>query len=368
MSKHRFKKIGAVFLSSLLVILLGSVPCTASSTIFEDNAQRADSNSPGPNWQEYFMRESEGRVPRQGDTPWCIKGNSLYYSASGQNSYIEDFIQTTGTYPVDNTIIEFDFRGSGSTAAGYVGPIVLWATDAEQRNGYSAVTDGREAIGAGAWYRWENAGTRGVMIYRNGAFTDLSNEVFAGLNQNSFSHHTITIKDNTIIYRSDSSPAVTLPLNSPLPSGEQRHLSLGVRLYDQGQIAEFRNIKISLQSSVTPLPPEQHHNGGNLGTVEDYSQYTLDFLQLVMEQNYDAALEKTSSAFQQENDKASLPYLRDFIDQNGMEGQVVGKSITQTGDRVEVIIYLEYLDNSRISIHLGYSQGKIDSVMGRWGR
>lgn len=368
MPKHRLKRISAVFFSSLLVLLISGLPCNGSSTLFEDCVQRADSNSPGPDWQEYFMRESESRIPRRGDTPWCIKGNSIYYAANGQNSYIEDFIQTAGTYPVDNTIIEFDFRGSGGTTSGYVGPIVLWATDAEQRSGYTAVRDGREAIGAGAWYRWENAGTKGVMLYRNGSITDLSNEIFAGLNQNAFSHHTITIRDNTITYRSDSCAAVTLPLASPLPSGEQRHLSLGVRLYDQGQTAEFRNIRISLQSSIAPPPPTRYHDAGSLVTTDDYSRYTLDFLQLVMDQKYDEALKKTSPGFQKENSASYLQYLRGFMYQNGLEGRVVGKSISRTADGVDVIVFIEYLDNSRISIHLGYSQGKIASVMGRWGR
>lgn len=324
------------------------------------------------------MRESEGRVPRQGDTPWCVNGNSLYYAASGQNSYIEDFIQTVETYPVDNTTIEFDFRGSGGTTAGYVGPIVLWATDAEQRSGYTAVTDGRQAIGAGAWYRWENAGTKGVMVYRNGGFMNYSDGLFAGFNQTNYSHHIITVKDNTITYQSDSFAPVTLPLTSPLASGEKRHLSLGVRLYDQGQIAEFRNIRINTDSSNTNTNTNtntdtntttaHHGDGDQLATADEYSLYTLEFLQLVMDQKYDAALQKTSPAFQQENNAAYLQYLRDFINHNGVEGQVAGKSITQTDHGVEVVIFVAYADNSRISIHLGYSQGKIASVMGRWGR
>lgn len=368
MPKNRLRKIGAAFIASLLIALAGGVPCFASSAYFEDFVQRADSNSPGPYWQEYFMRESEGRIPRQGDTPWCVKGSSLYYEASGNNSYIEDFIQTVNTYPVDNTVIEFDFRGSGGTTAGYVGPVVLWATDAEQRSGYTAVKDGRQAIGAGAWYRWENAGTKGVVIYRNGAFTDLSNDLFAGLNQGSFSHHTITVKGNTITYRSDSCAEVTLPLASPLTPGEQRRLSLGVRLYDQGQVAEFRNIRVSVPSAIALPPPTQNHDSEGLVTADDYSRYTLDFLQLVMDQKYDQALKKTSPAFQQENAATRLQYLRDFMYQNGVEGQVVGKSISQTADGVNLMIFIEYQDNSRITIHLGFSQGKIARVMGRWGR
>lgn len=370
MQKTRFKKIAAVFLSSCLVMLLSGVPSSSASAsvLFEDNTQRADSSFPGSNWQEFFMRESEGRILRPGDTPWCIQGNSLYYSASAQNSYIEDFIQTVNTYPVDNTTIEFDFRGSGGTTAGYVGPIVLWATNAEQRSGYTAVRDGRQAIGAGAWYRWENAGTKGVMVYRNGSFSDYSNKLFGGLNQSNFSHHIITVKNNTITYQSDSFEPVTLPLASPLASGERRHLALGIRLYDQGQIAEFRNIRISTDSSTTTETITQHEGTDQLATADDYSRATLEFLQLVLDKKYDAAMQKTTPAFQMENSTAGLENLRIFIDQHGAQGQVVGKSISTKSDGVDIIIYLEYADSSRVSIHLGFAQGKISSVMGRWGR
>lgn len=367
MKSKTIKRTIAVITLGIVLQFTCGMALADSTIIFEDQAQRADSSSPGPAWQEFFMRETEGRISRAGDTPWSIQGNSLYYSTTGQNSYIEDFIQTADTFPVDNTVIEFDFRGSARTSAGYVGPVVLWATDAEQRTGFAGAHDGRAAIGAGAWYRWENAGTKGLVLYRNGSSSDYPNATFAGLNQASFNHHVITIKNNTLTYQSDSFAPVTVPLSSALASGERRHLSLGVRLYDQGvpQVLEFRNLKISTESY--SYPPDYNHPDQITGPM-NYSRNTLEFLQQVLDQNYPAALQKTSPAFQQENQAERLQYLRSFIMENAAHGSVAGKTIMRRANSAYLIVYIKNPDGSMISLHFNYAGEKIDQIMGRWGR
>ncbi len=372
-------KRSSLLITSLLLVFIFSSPALAASIIFEDNGQRANATSPGYSWEEYFMRESEGRIARSGDTPWSIQGNSIYYQASGQNSYIEDFIQTSETFPVDNTVIEFDFRGSAGTTAGYVGPVVLWATDAEQRTGFVQANDGRAAIGVQAWYRWENGGTRGLILHKGGSFSDYGNAVFAGLNQQEFSHHRITVKDNNITYESDQFPELTLPLSSALASGEQRHLSLGVRLYDQGvpQIVEFRNIRITSlgEDGADVLPPDTliphdtdiNNPHSDLNDPSHYYQTSYQFLQSVLNQDFSNAITLTSTAFQNQPGKSGLLYLRDYLLAEG-EGTVVGKSASVSDSGVYVIVFVEYENGARLSVHLNFEQGLIDTLMVRWGR
>lgn len=376
--KSLLKQSRALILTLMTLLTLSPPAFAASHVIFEDSGQRAAAASPGASWQEYFMRESEGRIARNGDTPWCIQGGSLYYQASGHNSYIEDFIQTSKTFPVNNTVIEFDFRGSAGTSRGYVGPAVLWAIDAPARTGAFQANDGRAAIGIEAWYRWENGGTRGLLLHNNGSFRDYSEAVFSGLNQQNFRHHKITVKDNCITYESDDFSPVTVPLAAPLATGEERRLSLGVRLYDEGvpQILEFRNITItSSEDSVSSRPPDTpvpddnvldpHHS--NLQDSSDYYRTTYAFLQSIMDGDYDTALALTSPGFQSQTGKTGLASLRDFLALEG-EGAVTGKSASINGSTINIAVFIEYTNGSRASVHISCNQGLIERVMGRWGR
>lgn len=108
------------------------------------------------------------------------------------------------------------------------------------------VSSGPKPVGVAAWYRWENQGTRGVIVVVNGAANDRPTAEFAGLNQPSFAKHVLTIEDGTLTYEAPGLAPATYPLPASARS-ERRHFTLGVRLYDAGvtQVIEIRNLKIT---------------------------------------------------------------------------------------------------------------------------
>lgn len=225
-------------------------PALNEGTIFQDNFNRPDSGDVGPNWQEFKMRNGIGNSSAtggKGDTPWSIKGNTLYYENKGDNTYTEDFIQTAKTFPINNTRVEFEIRAKAGTSLGYVGPSALWATEGENRKGVLAVTDNIPLIGVSASYRWENKGTKGVALFLGGTTKDNKDSIFSGLNQNDFAMHVIIIKDGKMTYKSNDMGSVTLDLAKQPEQGVRLHFSFGVRLYDKDipQIIEIKNFKIT---------------------------------------------------------------------------------------------------------------------------
>lgn len=225
------------------------------AVLFEDNFQRGNSGSPGPNWEEFFNRRTDNNVSRPGDSPWCIKNGTLYFEATGQNSYIEDIVQTKQAFPIDNTKVEFEMRATAATRLGYVGPSMYWLDDARYKGGACNVSQGNPVVGVEAWYRWENAGTKGLMLMGNGSYKDYASAYFSGLNQSSFAKHTIIIKDGKITYQSPDLGPVELTLGRPIAPGELRHLTFSSRLYDAGvkSTIEIKSVKITSLAEPAPL-------------------------------------------------------------------------------------------------------------------
>ncbi|MGE5381604.1 MAG: hypothetical protein ACM3NT_11130 [Methylocystaceae bacterium] len=226
---------------------------TDGTVIFSDDFSRPDAANAGSAWQEYMVRTSgsgykyTGGIPTLGETPWSIKNNTLYFQATGENSYIEDFVQTVATYPVDNTRVEFEIRATAGTGLGYVGPSAFWCGEPQNRRNCHNVAAGPGLIGPECWYRWENGGTKGLLLFVSGKFQDYPTAVYGGVNEGQFVKHVITIKDGKITYESGSFPAVTLALAQPLEPGACRHFCFGARLYDTGitETIEIRNLKIA---------------------------------------------------------------------------------------------------------------------------
>jgi hypothetical protein len=213
--------------------------------LFEDTFQRSDSASLGLQWREYLLRNNQ---VQQTDSPWSVRNRELYFEVTGTNSYIEDFIETLDTFPVDNLRIEFELRGSVETRQGYVGPTFLLSGDALQRSNSTNVKSGPAHIGLHTSYRWEKQGQSGAVILANGSQRDLPDAKIGGLNENEFQPHSITIANNAITYASPRIGTVTYPLDAPLAAGERRHFTIGTRVYDSGmtQVLEIRNLRIYL--------------------------------------------------------------------------------------------------------------------------
>jgi len=221
-----------------------STPQPASATIlFEDSFRRPDSLSVGPDWNEYTLRDN---VLRQEDSPWLVSGNTLRYGATGRGVYWEDFIETAATFPSDNVRVEFELRGQAATSRGYVGPSAFWSGDGRDRTTAQNVTGGPKHLGVAAWYRWENQGTRGVIVTVDGSANTHPNAAFAGVNQPDFARHVLTIRDGMLTYEAPGFAPVSYPVPASARS-EFRHFTFGVRLYDAGvaQTVEIRNLRIT---------------------------------------------------------------------------------------------------------------------------
>lgn len=230
-----------------------SVPATQAqgeNILFADSFQRPDAGSAGSQWQEVRMRNGTGSsIPSSeaGDTPWSIKNNTLTYEGVGNNTYTEDFIQTVQEFPIDNTKVEFEMRGTATTMLGYVGPGVFWAPAQELRLGSFTTVDGQQPlIGIQAFYGWESQGTKGL-IFRLGSSFQTTDGILGGINQSEFVKHTIILKDGKMTYQAGDGPSVTYDLVSQPEQGAKRHLSFDVRYYDNGVPfkTEIRNVKIT---------------------------------------------------------------------------------------------------------------------------
>jgi len=92
---YYIRRLGKSLVLALIPLLVMAFPHAAASAekvIFEDSFQRADSSSPGPQWQEYLVRRTvqtkATAIPVAKDTAWSIRGNTLYFEATGENKYI----------------------------------------------------------------------------------------------------------------------------------------------------------------------------------------------------------------------------------------------------------------------------------------
>jgi hypothetical protein len=332
----------------------------AQTTLFEDNFQRQDSNSPGRGWSEYTLREG---VVKAENSPWGIRGNTLCYEAEGRGSYIEDFIETVDTFPVDNVRVEFEFRGKAGTASGYVGPSAFWSGEAKNRGTAQNVNSGAQHIGVAASYRWENRGTKGVVVLLNAPQPkDCPEAVFAGLNQPDFAKHVMTIKDGSMTYEAPGFPAVTYPLANPLQSGERRHFTFGVRLYDPGipQVIEIRNLKIIALGG--DAPPDTARRDDD--ALRHYEKARA-FLQSVFDGKFDEALAQASAAFRTSIGMQPLVDFRNSISSNGA-GSIVSKKCLDVGlGAVDVMGTLKFANGKSLVLHVILKEGKVEDFVVR---
>lgn len=181
------------------------------------------------------------------DSPWQIRGGTLYFEAVGSSGYIEDFIETTARFPVDNVRVDFDLHATVTTAQGYVGPNAFWSGEASQRAGATNVASGPGHIGVAAFNSWETGGARGLVISNHGGAQVYKEMVLAGVNQPGFAAISITVRGGQVTYSGQGSSAISLSLAQPLTPGATRHWTFGARLYDAGvsQVIQIRNLRIT---------------------------------------------------------------------------------------------------------------------------
>jgi hypothetical protein len=220
-----------------------TAPATAG-ILFQDNFQRADSTWVGNGWREYTRRNDQVQAQ---DSPWRIRNGELYFEAVGANSYIEDFIETAATFPVDNVRVEFELRARVATSRGYVGPTMFWSGNASDRGASSNVGAGPGHIGVAAFNSWETGGAKGLIISTHGGSQVYKDQVLSGVNQTGFASISITIQNGYMTYQGQNAPAITLALSQPLGAGAARHWTFGARLYDSAvpQVIEIRNLRIT---------------------------------------------------------------------------------------------------------------------------
>ena len=223
---------------------------TTGMILFEDTFDRADADVVGTAWEEVMMRGGTGNsVPLkdEGDSPWRIKNGVLSYEGTGDGTYTEDYIQTVGTFPVENVMVEFELKGTAATSLGYVGPGAFWAPDADLRlGGYASSDTTQELIGVQAFYSWETGGTSGF-VYRLGGSIASTGDTFGGVNEGAFVKHTLMIKDGMLNYQVGDGQMQAYPLTNLPEAGATRHFSFDVRYYDNGVpfTVEIKNFKIT---------------------------------------------------------------------------------------------------------------------------
>lgn len=218
--------------------------------VFEDNFQRSDSESVGSDWEEYLYRTGMGHATR-GETPWSVRGGTLYFEAKGDKvgmgGLIGDFVQTAQQFPVNNTRVEFEIRAKSKTEWQCLGPNAFWVPEPSYRWGLEDPRIGPDFIGVQAAYHGGIGRSRGLYIFSRGTNNDTPQAAFAGLNESGFAKHVIIIKDGKITYQSDSCGPLTYNISVPLYKGAKRHFSFGARLSEldhEPQIIEIRNFKI----------------------------------------------------------------------------------------------------------------------------
>ncbi len=219
--------------------------------LIEDSFIRADSTNVGSEWTEVKMINGTGSsVPlvETGDSLWSIKNNTLYYEGTGNNTYTEDYIETIKEYPINNTQVEFEMRGTVSTQLAYVGPAFFWApATAKRMGGFTTIDNIEPLIGVQGFYGWESGGIKGMVYKLNGDFKLDPEGKLAGINGSEFVKHTIIIKDNKLTYKVAGTEVASYPLSASLPADAKRHFSFDVRYYDNGVLfkVEIKNLKIT---------------------------------------------------------------------------------------------------------------------------
>jgi hypothetical protein len=245
--------------TSVLLLVWVPVVASAQTVLFEDDFQRPL----GPAWVEY---RSRGQAPQAGDTPFAAQAGTLRWSATGAGAYVEDFIATAQSFPVEGSRVEFDLRAVTGTRQGYVGPGFLWVDDPLRKRGaFNLDGPGPAWLGAGLFYRWENQGTGGALLYAGApspAWQDVDRKV-PGVNTGRFAHHAITVSGGQVTWEADGAVIARAALAQPLEAGARRRFVITTRLYDSGlaQSLEVKNLRILGAAGTGPVATPQPRGG-----------------------------------------------------------------------------------------------------------
>ncbi|MGE5415554.1 MAG: hypothetical protein ACM3UZ_02085 [Acidobacteriota bacterium] len=250
------------------------------TVLFQDTFARKDNSSPGPAWEEIINRQSQSYIAKPGETPWSIKNNSLYYESTGDGTYIEDSVQTKAAYPVDNIKIEYELRASVTGKSASVGPSALLLEDARYKGSAYSTTRGMPAIGEQCWYNWQSSGSSGLILLANSNILAKPDKAYAGVNQGSFSKHTIIVKNSKVAFQTPTLGSAEMSLGLTLLPNESRRLAFSVHIFDKGlkQTVEIRNLKISaFPSSETVLEDKMDQEAATiLSTMNRMVQAVFD--------------------------------------------------------------------------------------------
>jgi hypothetical protein len=196
-------------------------------------------------WESWRQRAAENNnAPYRGANNWVTGSGTLSFSEVGNNSYIEDFIESTQTFPVEGIRIEWEMRATIGTTRGYVGPYVLLTQSSG--TGWNSPT-----IGAQVFYRWESGGTDGAVLHagRIGNPVITSNPQVPGINDNTFARHVVTVSNGVITWTVNDHTMSSADMGTT-PYSPMR-LMVGARLYDGGvsQSIEIRGLTVTAQTA-----------------------------------------------------------------------------------------------------------------------
>ena len=238
--------------STLAFLLSLAFPAMASADVYTSFT-----------WTPYTQRTSGGAVTiTQTANAWQASGGNLSQTVTGVGSYIEDFVQSSETFPVEGIRVEFDLSGTVGTQFGYVGPFVLLTEDSARGWNYG------KPIGAQAFYRWEYSGTAGA-VGRRGRIgnQDLGRVAFSGINGGAAARHVFTVSRGVFTWTVNGATVSSGDMGTA-PYANMR-LIVGARVYDSGRVqsASITNLKVT---TATPA----YTGPGNLavtGTIADSS-------------------------------------------------------------------------------------------------
>jgi len=336
-----------------------AAPKAPDATLFEDDFNRPDGESLGPKWIEYVVRREENGVPRKGETAWSIRNGALHFESSGAGSYVEDFVQTALDFPVDNVRLEFDVKAVAGTKQGYVGPTAFLSPEAKWRSGALNLAGGAPGglLGVEAWYRWENGGTKGLLVFRNGSAEDFPDAIFSGLNEPSVAHHVIVIKGGKLSYSSPEFKSVDVALSAPLGPDARRFLSFGARLYDKGveQVIDIDNVRLTRLDGVAPPPLPVVAKKTDLEIAEA-------FLRAAGEKGLEELSKLMTPAFREETSSSDFEEFQRELKVFG-DYQVAGKA--ENGS--EVILALKNSAGRKAAVFCECKSGLVDRFVAKWG-
>ncbi len=216
-------------------------------------------------WESWRQRAAENNnVAYRGTNNWVTSGGTLSFNETGNGSYVEDFVESTQTFPVEGIRIEWEMRATVGTRLGYVGPYVLLTQTSG--TGWNSI-----GIGAQVFYRWESGGTNGAVLHagRLGNPVVTTNPVVPGVNDNTFARHVVTVSSHVVTWTVNGQTMSTADMGAIAPEFATMRLMIGARLYDSGvaQTIDIRNLTVTTRGAST----SNNDNFSNAITMSDSS-------------------------------------------------------------------------------------------------